>query len=805
MPGSSLSDDERDSHRFDAGLAERFFSAPRLPVYLTSFIGRGPDLSQAISLIRRDDVRLLTLTGPGGVGKTRLAVQLAMELQPEFAGGICFVPLSTVSDANLVLATIARSIDLPDLGSRPLPDVLKLSLMNRRFLLILDNFEQVVDAAPQIAELIAHCPGLKVIVTSRVVLRVQGEQEFAVPPLATPARGPGRTWRAAPLDELSGYGAVALFVQRAQSVQPGFTMTDENALAVTEICTRLDGLPLAIELAAARIKILSPSTLLSRLTNRLQVLSSGARDQPERLRTMRNAIAWSYDLLTPDEQMLFQYLSVFVGGFTLEAAEAVVDGAELPTNTVDGIASLIDNSLLRQVDQPHGEHRFLMLSTIREFGLEQLSTTHMEETARRRHADWCVALVERAEPEFGGPNVVWWLNHVEREHDNISQSLAWLLETGDVEISMRITAAIWMFWFFRCHFREARSWLDRILEQIPNTPSSIHARTLTIAGLFTEAVGDFDEANKKLDAGRQMATVLGDKICLGMAMLTLGDVADNTGHCERAEEYLLTAVELFREAGLHYWLALTLAFLGSLAQRRGDETAAQSLMDEALDLSRKIGFLWGTAISLNRLGRLARSREDNREAEEHYRESLALWRKLGDRWRMSRSLIDLADVACADRQFEYATQLLGAAEAINESIGASESFVDDSVRQRVLKVVTEQLDEETFAGALAMGHGMSWEEAVDTAMTSTQPEWDLEQQTGDRGSDFGLTARELEVLRLLVAGLTDRQIAEELFISRRTAQGHVASIFNKLGVNSRTAAATAALRDGLVDTEPSLS
>ncbi|MGA7671158.1 MAG: NB-ARC domain-containing protein, partial [Nitrolancea sp.] len=437
MAATSLTDDDPARHVMNSSAADRPHSLPQLPLYLTPFIGRQPEIAQTIKLLEREDVRLLTLTGPGGIGKTRLALRLATELAPRFPGGVCFVPLSAVTNPDMVLPTIARSIDVPDIGNRPLPDALKSSLRDRRLLLILDNFEQVVDAAAQVTDLMAHCPGLEVIVTSRVVLRVQGEQEFAVPPLTTPARGPGRTWHVAPLDELATYDAIALFVQRAQSVQSTFALTDDNALAVSEICTRLDGLPLAIELAAARIKILTPSVLLTRLTNRLQVLTGGARDQPERLRTLRNAIAWSYDLLDPAEQQLFQLLSVFANGFTLEAAESVVEHAHLPIDVLDGVATLVDSSLVREYEQPDSDHRFRMLSTIREYGLEQLESSQLGESARRAHADWCVTVAKRAEPEFGRSDVVSWLNWLEREHDNVRAALSWLLEQGEAEQSMR--------------------------------------------------------------------------------------------------------------------------------------------------------------------------------------------------------------------------------------------------------------------------------------------------------------------------------------------------------------------------------
>ena len=535
MAATSLSGDERAHPNPRSSSADRARSITQLPVYLTPFVGREREIAQTVDLIHRSDVRLLTLTGPGGIGKTRLALRLAADLKPEFASGIYFVRLSTVTDPDMVLPTIARAIEIPEIGARPIPDVLKTSLRDRQILLILDNFEQVIDAAAQLTDLIAHCPKLRVIVTSRIVLRVQGEQEFAVPPLTTPARGPGRTWHVAPLNELPTYDAIALFVQRARSVQPNFTLTDDNALAVAEICTRLDGLPLAIELAAARVKILPPSALLTRLTNRLQVLTGGARDQPERLQTMRNAIAWSYDLLDPDERLLFQSLAVFANGFTLEAAESVVDAAGMSIDTLDGIASLVDSSLLREIDQPDGERRFLMLSTIRQYGLEQFAASQMDAAARRRHAEWCVALAERAKPEMGHANVVVWLNRLEREHDNIRAALTWLLEEGDVETCLRITMTTWMFWYYRSYFKEAHSWFRRILDKTPPAPTVSRSRIQTFAGLFAIAVDELPVAIALLESSLQIATDLGHKESIGMSQLMLADAIYRLDDKQRVE------------------------------------------------------------------------------------------------------------------------------------------------------------------------------------------------------------------------------------------------------------------------------
>jgi non-specific serine/threonine protein kinase len=801
MPARTPAGDEQVQPASLAAYTDSGRNASRLPDYLTTFVGREQELARLSDLLGREDVRLLTLTGPGGIGKTRLGVLLATEVARDFADGVVFIPLASVARSDLVLPTIARTLEVTEHRGFALSDLLVASLQHRHLLLLLDNFEHVIDAAVDIAEILTRCPKVKVLVTSRVVLRVQGEQEFAVPPMTIPARGPGRTWQIPSPTELAHSESVTLFVQRARSVMPTFELTDDNALAVIEICRRLDGLPLAIELAAARVKLLSPAALLSRLAGGTQVLSAGARDQPKRLQTMRNAILWSYDLLNPAEQTLFQQLAVFANGFTLDAAEAVMRDARLPIDTLDGVASLMDNSLVREIDVLHGERRFMMLETIREFGLEQLAASEDEASAYRRHAAWCAALAERAEPELGGPDAVAWLDRLEREHDNVRQALAWLFEQGDIETAARITRAIWMFWFFRCYFHEARGWLDRTLESLPDRPSPLRTRMLGSAGLFAEAVGDFGEAEKKLGESRRMALALDDKVALAMALLGLGDVADNTGQYERAEALLRAANDLFRETGSSLWLVLTLAFLGTLTQRRGDEEAAASLMHEALALSRQIGFLWGTAICLNRVGRLAHTRGDDAEAARLYGESLGLWRELGDYWRMSRQLIDLAEVAADNGQFEHAARLLGAAEAINEPIGASESFVDDSARQRTLQLTSEHLTTEAFDRAWAAGQAMSLEAAVAMAMAPLATDHAPAERIPSSDPGHGLTARELEVLELLTAGRSDREIAETLFISRRTAQGHVASIFNKFGVNSRTAAATAALRAGLVRSE----
>ncbi len=765
-----------------------------LPVPLTPLVGREREIALAADLLASPTVRLLTLTGPGASARRGCCCGWPRNLAADFPGGTTFVPLAPVGDTRLVLLTIAGALGIPDAGGTDLTEQLASVLAGRPRLLLLDNFEQVVEAAPALTALLAACPALKMIVTSRVVLKVTGEQELVVPPLSVPGASRSRS-----LAEIAASDAVALFLLRAGSVSPAFTLTEENAPAIVEVCRRLDGLPLAIELAAARTKILSPQALAERLGDRLQVLIGGPRDQPARLQTMRGAIAWSYDLLEPDEQALFRRLSVFPTGFDLDAAEQVA-GSDL---VLDGVASLVDKSLLQRTNGQGGEPRFTMLDTIRAFALEQLGASGDEAETRQRHVGWCRALVTAAAVTLYAAPSQSAIDRLEQEHDSLRAALDWLLETGATEQAAQMIVEAWWFWFTHSHLTIGREWSARAFARLDRAPTLLWIRLNAVTAWFAEAVGEFESAMAMHQAGLELARELGDPGTLAIAFYALADVVD--GHWEPSRPLALfrEAEALFRSLEAVPWLVVTLNSIGAIYREIGELDQAISLIEEGLALARQQEFTWAIALSLGHLGRVYRMKDDLTRAIELDRESVRLWHDVGDWWRMSRAINELGVAAQLTGHHDYSARLLGGSEALREQHGAAFMPMLTTAYERAMVDIQRQLGDEGFTAAWDAGRALSLEELLDLA-TNT-PSTPVEPKSTAVPA-AGLSAREMDVLQLLVAGYSDRQIAETLFISHRTAQGHVGSIFNKLGVNSRTAAATTAIRMGLVaDDQPTSS
>jgi predicted ATPase/DNA-binding CsgD family transcriptional regulator len=764
---------------------------------LTTLIGRNESVAEAIALLRGDDVRLLTITGPGGIGKTRLVQAVASAVADRFADGVVFVPLQSVRDPGHVIGTIARSLGLYD-GEGDLEQRLVAHVEGRQLLLVVDNFEQVVEAAPALAAIVAASPSLKVAVTSRTRLRIAGEQEFPVAPLARDA-------------------AVNVFLERAREIRPDFLPDEADLAAIAEICDQLDCLPLAIELAAARVKLLSPKTMVGRLGRRLELLTSGSRDAPARHRALRNTIDWSVDLLDDAEKTLFFHLSVFVGGCALDAVEEVCGGG------LDALGSLVDKSLVRVTGE-----RFGMLETIREYASELLDASPEAEDVRRRHAGHYLRLAQAgAAPGLGASDQAMWRAALENDHDNIRAALRFSLDTGDAATAHQLCASLWRFWFERGYLSEGRLWLDEALA-VSSDASLARARALSGNSVLAHYQGDYDRAEQLSQDALELSRSLGDAKAIaeaytGLALVrrTRGDYTEAerlfrealaayeglgdeggiartvdrlamsfviTGEHDRGRPLFERSLELFRQLGDSHGIALALYGL-AVTRPAGGHVAARAQVDESLDILRAVGdrrtfgkVLWCSAGINADLG-------DVEMAAAQFEESLTLFVEFGDRWFSALVLESAAFLAAEVREPERAVSLLGAAGAIWETLDVP---LMGHLRDRHHRVLTEarsRLGEDSFSTI--------WERGRRLPVTATV---ELVASVGartDADVAAGLTPREIDVLALVATGRTDAEVAEQLVVSLRTVHAHLRSVYRKLDLHTRSAATRYALEHGL--------
>jgi predicted ATPase/DNA-binding CsgD family transcriptional regulator len=800
----------------------------RLPVPATALIGRETGVAAAKEAIERPSVRLLVLIGPGGVGKTRLAVAVGGAVGRSFPDGVVFVDLASVTNVDDVPATIAGALGLREAGRRALTETLFDYVHDKHLLLLLDNLEHLPAAGHFIGRLLSNAGHLKVLATSRGVLHVYGEHDIAVAPLELPPPAEQLT-----VERLASYSAIQLFVERIQARDPAFRLNADNAHLVELICRRLDGLPLAIEIAAARAGILSLEALLGRIERRLPLPAGGAVNVPRRHQTLREALDWSYDLLQAPEQAIFRRLGVFVGGCSVHSVAAVCEISD--SEALDALARLVDASLIVQRPGAIGEPRFRLLETMREHALEKLSACDELTGTRRRHAEHYVEFVEWADHEQVGPRrrLIW--DQLSEEHDNIRAVLAWALEKGEAELGLRVVGAMHGFWHLAGYVGEGRAHAALMLA-LPATSSTptARARALATESSLARIQGDLADARARCEEALVIADPAHDRGVLGFVQALQGLLATDVGDHLKARRHLEQSASVATESGDAWLSAINLGCLGELAGREHDWETAQRLLRHALTIWREIGDPWGLAGDMWRQGYVELLQGNVAAAREAFVQALGIERDLerkqgiahnllGLGWvaleqglpaeaerllgeaiedemevgrlpRIAEALEAFACAAAARHQPRRALVLLAAADTIWESVGGRMTLIERTLTEKWITPARRLLGEAAAAEAAWQdGRGLSLREAVATARAVEKAP-----PTATVNQELGLTGREVQVLQLVAVGKTNVEIAHELGLSEHTVARHLANIFNKLGMQSRTAAAAFALRAGLI-------